>query len=401
MPTTPRAAPRSNFSVEDVAGLATTPISAGESVPTFKITVPFRVTASMDKAAVEGGVLVGASGLAASKALPYKLAASYFQATTGGTVFTDDTVDAQDVGAGDVVPFAGVPVANDALYFGGREIFVGIAMVVSTAGTVSNLAHTWEYYGPGGVWTAFSNVNDGTAGSATAPLQAAAGTNIVTWRLPSDWARASISTSGVTTEPALYLARLRITTFTTDYTVEPVIDRIFTIPVAEVVYTGTATGSAATTLTDTGAAWITDQFDGCHVEATSTSGLTVLKVISNTGTVLTGDAWSNGTPTTTSAYTIRSVGRHFPATGVIDLIELSDVQTTSATGVQVMQLLNLSRGTASVFSFASATQVNIGVAESLMIREEFFQTGDRVALQIIGTLPTTKYVNGLFTFYVR
>src|SRR3990167_4147649 len=397
MPVTNQSA-RSNFSVEDVAGHAVIPVSAGESIPTFKIPVNFRVTATMTKADVEAGILTGGSGVAAAKGLPYRLVGAYFQATTGGTVFTDDTTDATDAGASDVVPFAGTPVANDALYFAGRDIFVGLAAIVATAGTASDIAYTWEYYAKDGTWKAFSNVNDGWAATGD-PLQATAGTNIVTWRLPSDLARASVSTSGVTTEPALYLARLRATTVTTDYTVEPIISRIFTIPVAEVVYTGVATGSAATTLTDGGAAWITDQFDGCIVEASG--GATVAQVISNTATVLTIDAWSNGTPSATSAYTIRSRGRLFPATGVIDTIELGDIQTTSATGVMVMQLLNLSRGTACVFSLASATQVNVGVAEALMIREEFFQTGDRVALQIIGTLPTTKYVNGVFAFFVR
>lgn len=400
MPTTPRAAPRSNFSVEDAVGLATTPISASEAIPVFKVPVPVRVTASMTKADVEAGVLTGACGVAAAKGIPYKLVAGYWQATVAGATFTDDTTDATDAGASDVVPFAGTPVAEDALYFAGREIFAGLAAIVATAGTVSDIAYTWEYYATGGTWTAFSDVNDGWAATGD-PLQATAGTNIVTWRLPTNWARCSISTSGITTEPALYICRMRITTMTTDYTVEPVISRIFTLPVAEVVYTGTATGSASTTLTDSGAAWITDQFDGCLVEAVSTAGPTSMKVISNTGTVLTGDAWSNGTPATTSAYTIRSVGKYWPATGVVDLVELSDLQTTSATGVMVCQLLNLTRGTASVFSFASATQINTGVVESLMIREEFFQTGDRVALQIIGTLPSTKYANGTFTFYVR
>ena len=399
MPTSPTA--RSNYSVEDVAGQANIPISAGESVPTFKIPVNYLVTATMTKADVEAGVLTGASGVAAAKGIPYKLVAAYFEATTAGTVFTDDTTDATDAGATDVVPFAGTPVAEDALYFGGAEIFTGIAAIIATAGTASDIAYAWEYYN-GSAWTAFLNLNDGWSATGD-PFQATAGTNIVTWRLPSDWKRISITAAGglALTQPSLYFARLRATTVTTDFTVEPVVSRIFTLPVVDIVYKGVATGSAATTLTDSGAAWITDQFDGCVVEASGTSGPTQGQVISNTSTALTLDAWSNGTPSTTSAYTIRTGGSQFPATGVIDDVELSNIQTTSATGVMVMQLLNLSRGTSCVFSLASATQVNTGISEALMIREEFFRTGDRVALQIIGTLPSTKYANGLFTLYVR
>jgi hypothetical protein len=58
-------------------------------------------------------------------------------------------------------------------------------------------------------------------------------------------------------------------------------------------YNGTATGVTATTLTDSGAHWLTNQFTG----ATLTMGASTATVTSNTGTVLTfTGGWTGGTP---------------------------------------------------------------------------------------------------------
>lgn len=67
--------------------------------------------------------------------------------------------------------------------------------------------------------------------------------------------------------------------------------------------TGTATASAATTLTDSAAAF--GSLTGALVVAYTAAGaVTVLTITSNSGTVLTGAAWSNGTPSSTSAYIV-------------------------------------------------------------------------------------------------
>lgn len=72
-----------------------------------------------------------------------------------------------------------------------------------------------------------------------------------------------------------------------------------------------ATGSSATSLTDTGEAWTTDQFKGWTVIAEETTNTPVQGHIgSNTGTVLTVDAWTNAddsagtTPGSTANYAI-------------------------------------------------------------------------------------------------
>lgn len=52
---------------------------------------------------------------------------------------------------------------------------------------------------------------------------------------------------------------------------------------------GTATGTSATTLTDSGATWTTNAFAGHVVVSAGVYGV----VISNTGTVLTVDRWNN------------------------------------------------------------------------------------------------------------
>jgi len=72
-----------------------------------------------------------------------------------------------------------------------------------------------------------------------------------------------------------------------------------------------ATGATATSLTDTGEAWTTDQFKGWTVIAEETTNTPVFGNIgSNTATVLTIDAWRNAddsagtTPAATANYSI-------------------------------------------------------------------------------------------------
>lgn len=75
--------------------------------------------------------------------------------------------------------------------------------------------------------------------------------------------------------------------------------------------TEVATGSSATSLTDTGSAWTTDQYKGMTVYAEeSTNSPVVGNIGSNTATVLTVDQWWNAddttgtTPGTTANYSI-------------------------------------------------------------------------------------------------
>lgn len=74
---------------------------------------------------------------------------------------------------------------------------------------------------------------------------------------------------------------------------------------AGIAATGTATGSAATTLTDSSAPFVASGLVGAVVRALTSAGAATFMVItSNTTSVLTGSAWTNGTPSTTSAYTV-------------------------------------------------------------------------------------------------
>lgn len=82
--------------------------------------------------------------------------------------------------------------------------------------------------------------------------------------------------------------------------------------------TGAATGSGATTLTNSGASWTSNQWAGYRVIAqSSTSNMVWGNVVSNTTTALTVDRWyavatpggsAGSTPTTTSPYMIADGG---------------------------------------------------------------------------------------------
>ena len=64
---------------------------------------------------------------------------------------------------------------------------------------------------------------------------------------------------------------------------------------------GTATATSATTLTDGTKAWVVNQWANKTAFIIGTGGaITKLLVTSNTATVLTGAAWTNGTPGNTA-----------------------------------------------------------------------------------------------------
>jgi len=382
---------RANFSFEDAIGTLKLPIFGGDTLPVARIPWSVRITAEHAKAVTASGIL---NGIVAQK-----LVAAYFDATTGGTVFTDDTTDATDAGTADVLPFAGTPVANDAQYYGGAEPFTGLAIIVATAGTVSNIPYVWEYWN-GSAFVALPNVNDGVAGSATAPYQTAAGTNIVTWRVPADWQASDVTAAGGHNGAIRknFFVRLRATAVTTDYTVEPTVSRALTIPVAASSYKGTATGSTATTLTDSGAAWITNGFAGCTV----TAGTSTARILSNTATALTVDAWVGGTPATTANYTIFNTGLRAPGAGVIDQIDIMNVVATTGAGITNVQILNLTKGTAMAFTVPEALVANVHTAQAGVTNEIYFEPGDVVAVQFIGTEPASSTYDGVeYMFFIR
>lgn len=86
---------------------------------------------------------------------------------------------------------------------------------------------------------------------------------------------------------------------------------------------GTASGSAATTLTDATAPFVASGLIGAVVQAATAAGvLTYMVITSNTTSVLTGASWNNGTPSSTSAYVVSfgyvgKLTRRDPANGYL------------------------------------------------------------------------------------
>lgn len=74
---------------------------------------------------------------------------------------------------------------------------------------------------------------------------------------------------------------------------------------------------AATTLTDTAKAWAVNGLAGRQIRSVAAGALTTMTVVSNTATVLTGAAWSNGTPGAGALYTVAPipVGPHVAVVG--------------------------------------------------------------------------------------
>lgn len=68
-------------------------------------------------------------------------------------------------------------------------------------------------------------------------------------------------------------------------------------------FSGTATASSTTTLTDSSATWTTNQWAGSFINAGSSTAV----IVSNTATVLTVASWTGGTPSSTASFSITNV----------------------------------------------------------------------------------------------
>ena len=128
-----------------------------------------------------------------------------------GGVFTDETADANDADAGDVVLVPSSPQVNDALYIGFGFRFQEVDITVSTA--ASDGAVTWEYW-DGAAWTALDGVVD-----ETEDFQAGTSTYEVAWDLPADWAKTTVNSQG-----PFYYVRARVTTAGTSQALGTAID---------------------------------------------------------------------------------------------------------------------------------------------------------------------------------
>lgn len=111
-----------------------------------------------------------------------------------GGVFTDETDDANDAGAGDVQVTPATPVVGDAFYVGFRRPFTAIEFDLDTAGADHTI--TWEYW-DGDSWESLSNVTDGTSDFTS--------DGTVTFTAPTDWATTTINSQG-----PFYYVRARV-----------------------------------------------------------------------------------------------------------------------------------------------------------------------------------------------
>jgi hypothetical protein len=120
-----------------------------------------------------------------------------------GAALTDETTEANDAAANDMTLLPAVPAGNDAYYFGYLGCpFTRMTLNIGTAG-VGVWTITWEYWN-GSAWTALSGVTDDTTG-----FTAAAGSHAVTWTMPADWARTTVSDA-----TARYYVRARVSAYT-------------------------------------------------------------------------------------------------------------------------------------------------------------------------------------------
>lgn len=103
-----------------------------------------------------------------------------------GTSYVDETVDANSAAANDWAFFPAGAGVSDYAAAGFAQKFSKLRINVGTAGT-GTYTVTWQYWN--GAWTALAGVTDGTTNLKTA------GSNNVTFTVPTDWAKTSINGS--------------------------------------------------------------------------------------------------------------------------------------------------------------------------------------------------------------
>lgn len=110
-------------------------------------------------------------------------------ATSGGTVFADETLANNSSTEGDITLLpAGSPSQNDAYYWGHSEKFNKMKIEISQAGGISVADLEWEFWN-GSSWSALPNLDDGTDNYK------ALGVNVVSWDSPAGWSKNSVNSS--------------------------------------------------------------------------------------------------------------------------------------------------------------------------------------------------------------
>jgi len=96
-----------------------------------------------------------------------------------GAAWTDETVNADDIGLADVPLMNAATV--DFLYLGQNNPFIGANFTLSTNGAYGII--TWEYYNSLGIWATLTKLNN----------YAFTASGEETWALPSDWATGAVN----------------------------------------------------------------------------------------------------------------------------------------------------------------------------------------------------------------
>lgn len=124
-------------------------------------------------------------------------------AAQAGAVFTDETTEAQNPTADDMILPPAVPALNDAYYLGHTKQFdVGIINIGVPGSGVWTI--TWEYWN--GAWVALGGVTDGTT-----HFMAAVGKREVSFTRPGDWATTN---EGGDLPANIYWIRGRVSAYT-------------------------------------------------------------------------------------------------------------------------------------------------------------------------------------------
>lgn len=166
----------------------------------------------------------------------------------------------------------------------------------------------------------------------------------------------------------------------------------------QVGFTAAATASSATSLTDSGAAWTTNQWAGYRVYAqSSTSNMVWANVLSNTATVLTVDRWyaaatpggsAGSTPSSTSPFLIAdggSVSSWF--------VGLTSTNITPAHGDTSMSGEITTASSGLLRKIAPYAQTSGVASRSITLTPVYTATSS-------DTFPTTVYAIGVFVSMV-
>lgn len=171
-----------------------------------------------------------------------------WQADDTNETYVDETTDANDSGDADWTVFPASEAVGDYVAIGHTDPFDKIVLDYANGTAGVGGAVTWEYWSATG-WEPLANVTDNTTG-----FTATAADNLsVSWTLPGNWKKRTISTS-----VPLYYVRAKITTV---YTTNPILDQGYiagdTVVESVTVIPGTNGAGQTQDSTDRDEVWIT------------------------------------------------------------------------------------------------------------------------------------------------